>query len=109
MDVSQFITWSTLFSFIFFSLGIYAITLVIRSIVEALWVKAKNNRYWRGIFLPIGGIVNGAILGALLRFIPLPEMLSEHLSNRMLYGAVCGLFASFIYNRVKAWINNQAS
>lgn len=108
MDLSQFITWQMLFSFVLLSLGIYAMTLVIRTIVEVLWVNAKNNRYWREIFLPLGGIANGIILGALLSVFPLPELLSNHLSNRMIYGAVCGLFASFLYNRAKSWINSRS-
>ena len=108
MDVlMQLLTLPTLFSFVFLCLSIYAVTLVIRSVVEGVWQKAKDNRYWREIFLPIGGIINGALLAGNLSFLPLPELLSAHVSNRILYGMVCGLFASFIYGRVKAWIKSK--
>lgn len=104
MDVSQFLTWQFVFSFVFLSLATYAVTLIIRTIIESVWAKAKDNKYWNEIFLPLGGIVNGALLGVILVFMPLPDILYNHFSNRIVYGMICGLFTAFVYNRIKSWI-----
>lgn len=109
MGLEQLFSGQLLFSFVFLSLGAYIITLIIRSIIEVMWVGVKDNKYWREIFLPLGGIANGMILGGVLQFFPLPELLGAHISNRILFGAICGLFASFMYNRIKSWINNKIS
>lgn len=88
-------------------LGVYVITFVIRRVVETVWPKVKFNRYWREIFVPIGPIVNGAILGLVMKTWVFPEIVGESRSGRMVYGAVCGLFSAFLYNRIRAWLKSK--
>lgn len=91
---------------IFLCLGIYVITFVMRKVIETWKPKVRFNRWWREIFVPIGPIVNGALLG-LMKNIAWPDMLGESLGGRMLYGAICGLFSAFIYNRIRAWMKSK--
>lgn len=98
-----FVNWQTLV----FCLGIYLITLVIRTFLETFWQKAKENRFYRELFLPLGAIVNGAIIGAIAHKFPWPAPgLTSSLLARCMYGAICGLVSSWVYGRFKSWINS---
>lgn len=88
-------------------LGIYVITFVVRRVVETTWPKVKVNRYWREIFVPIGPIVNGAVLGYCMKAFTWPEMVGTSVGGRILFGSVCGLFSAFLYNRIRAWLKTK--
>jgi hypothetical protein len=102
--LEQFFSWQTLV----LCLAIYVVTYVIRTMVESLWKQASENRFWRELFLPLGGIGNGALFGLLVPRFPWPEMLAGDTLNHIIYGSVCGLFSSFLYNRVKSWLNSKS-
>lgn len=91
---------------IFLCLGVYVIVYVQRKIIETWKPKIKFNRWWREIFVPIGPIAVGAALG-LMKNLVWPDILGESVGARILYGAVCGLFSAFIYNRIRAWIKSK--
>lgn len=88
-------------------LGVYVITFVMRRVVETVWPKVKFNRYWREIFVPIGPIANGAFLGWAMKTWVFPEIVGDSVSGRVVYGAVCGLFSAFLYNRIRAWLKSK--
>jgi hypothetical protein len=88
-------------------LGVYVVTFMVRRVVETVWPKVKFNRYWREIFVPIGPIVNGGLLVLVMTTWVFPEVVGESVSGRVVYGAVCGLFSAFMYNRVRAWLKSK--
>lgn len=88
-------------------LGVYVITFVTRRVVETVWPKVKFNRYWREIFVPIAPIANGAILGLVMKTWVYPDIVGTSWGARMMYGAVCGLFSAFLYNRIRAWLKSK--
>jgi hypothetical protein len=88
-------------------LAIYAIIFVVRTVVEGLWKSAKDNRYWRDIVLPISGIVIGGLFGLVAYVFPWPEGFADHVSNRVIFGAVCGIFVNHVYSTVKSWLSSK--
>ena len=82
--------------------AIYAIVFVTRKVLEGIPVfKLAANKYWRDIVLPILPIVFGVVLGC----IPTTEVLYPGnigltLINRIIFGAVAGLFSSWVYAKV---------
>lgn len=106
MDLTQFITWPMAFSTIFLCLAIYAMTLIVRTIVETIWAKADANKYWTHIAVPLAPLGNGLILG-LFKAFPWPEIIGHTTSSHMMFGCVCGLFSGWIFAKIKAWLNIQ--
>lgn len=88
-------------------LGVYMVTFVVRRVCETVWPKIKFNRYWREIFVPIGPIVNGGLLALVMKTWVFPDVVGESVSGRVVYGAVCGLFSAFMYNRIRAWLKSK--
>lgn len=100
---ATFVNWQTLL----LCLGICVITFVIRTIVETFWVDAKTNRFWRELFLPLGAICNGALIGAFAHMFPWPIAgISESLIAKLFYGAVCGMASGTVYSRFKSWLKS---
>lgn len=87
-------------------LAIYLLTYVIRKVVEGAWKGAKENRLWREVWLPIGPIANGALVGLLAKTFVWPAVVGTSLSGRVMYGAICGVFSALIYNRIRSWIQS---
>ncbi len=69
--------------------GIYLMTFVIRTVVETYWKGYAVSKFWNHIFLPLGAICNGAIIA--------------------MAAAILGLFSGFMYNRIKAYMTNNAA
>lgn len=88
-------------------LAIYLMTYVIRKIVEGFWVGAKANRLWREVWLPIGPIVNGGLIGLMAKTFVWPEIVGTSLSGRIMYGAICGVFSALLYSRVRSFISSK--
>ncbi len=98
------INWQSLL----FCLGIYAITYVIRSVVEALWKKSATSNIWNELFLHVGPIATGMFLGAVSKAFPFPLQIGQTMLGRILYGAVTGLLSGWVYGRLQAWLNIAA-
>ena len=88
-------------------LGVYVMTYVVRRVVETIVPGLQMNRYWREIFLPLGPIANGALLGLVMKTFVFPDLVNGSLSGRIVYGSVCGLFSAFMYNRVRSWLASK--
>lgn len=96
-----FVNWNTAL----LCLGIYLLTHVIRTVVETLWKGAKANRFWKEIFLPLGPIGNGAMLGLLAKKFPLPMPIADSIMAKMMYGAACGIACGWVFSRFRSWFN----
>lgn len=87
-------------------LSVYLMTYVIRKIVEGAWKGAKANRIWREVWLPIGPIVNGGLIGVMAKTFVWPTVVDTSLSGRIMYGAICGVFSALFYSRVRSFIQS---
>lgn len=90
-------------------LAVYLMTFVIRKVVEGFWKGAKANHYWREVWLPIGPIVNGGLIGLMAKTFVWPAVIGTSLSGRIMYGAICGVFSALLYARVRSFISNKPS
>lgn len=84
---------------IFVCLGVYITTFIVRTIVENVWVGAKDNRIWTAVVLPLGPIFNGAALA----FAPgaSAEMIQGYVWAQLTYGGLCGLASGWVYARYR--------
>jgi hypothetical protein len=94
------------YQFVLFSLGIFAITWVIRSIVEYVAPKAVNNRFWESLCLPILPVVMGSIMAYMATKYAYPAGLTS-LSGRLLFGSVSGMFSSSVYKIAKGMLKDK--
>lgn len=88
-------------------LGIYLITYLIRTIIETYWENSKDNKFWNHIFLPLGAICNGMIIGYFAKLFPWPMAIGASATGRVMFGGIAGMMSGFVYNRVKAWVNDN--
>jgi hypothetical protein len=58
--------------------------------------------------LPLMAIVLGMILGACAKMFPWPLAIGASFVGRALYGAICGLFSTFLYSRIKVFLKKDA-
>lgn len=96
---SEILTWQLAAQFILLCVNIYLLTFAIRRVVETSWPKIKYNNFWKEIFLPLGPIGNGVILSLV---VSLPwETPIQGFWLKSMFGAFCGQFSGYVYNRVK--------
>lgn len=99
-----FANWQT----VVFCLGIYFLTYVIRTAVEALWKGAGDSNLWNELGLHCGPIGTGALLALLATKFPWPMPIRDAMSAKLMYGAICGGMSGFVYGRIRAWIGVAA-
>jgi len=96
--------------FIIFSLGIVAVTSVLRTVVEYLLanvkVMAKESKLWNDLILPIMPVVLGSVSAILIKGYPYPEGISAT-GGRLVFGLVAGLLSTLLYRIVKAFFNQK--
>ena len=102
--IKNFITFEALF----LCLSIYLITHVVRKLLIGLWPRLEKHRLWSSLFLPLATIFIGAACGFGVKTFVWPEVLSSHISSRMLWGAICGSFSAFVYGRVRSFLEGRA-
>ena len=93
---------------IFVCLAAYVLTYVLRTFVQGVWADSKTNHYWNELFLPLGPIVNGALLGLAAKSFMWPDLANKTVLARMMYGAICGMFSALLYARVRSWLASKA-
>lgn len=97
-----FLTWQ----FMFFCLGIAAITFVFRKILEFTVLnnpKLPGNpksRIWRELILPIAPVLLGAVAGFFAVQYPYPDGLVHSAYGRISFGLVAGLLSGLAYRVV---------
>jgi uncharacterized membrane protein YedE/YeeE len=96
--------------FIIFSLGIVAITSVLRTVVEYILtnvkVMAKESKLWNDLILPIMPVVLGSVSTVFIKGYPYPEGISAT-GGRFVFGLVAGLLSTLLYRIVKALFNQK--
>lgn len=104
-----FLSWQTLL----LCLGIFLITFGIRRVVETGWVKAKKNKWWNEVVLPMKPIVVGALFGRFMLSFPWPTAVAGNKWAQVFYGAFCGLISGWVYGRLRAimrtWVGNKVA
>lgn len=92
--------------FIMFSLGVFVVTWIIRSVVEYFVPKAVNSKFWESLCLPIMPVVVGATIAYFATKYAYPNGLTS-LSDRLLFGSVAGLLSSSLYKVIKAALKDK--
>ncbi len=93
--------------FIFFALAIFAITFVIRTIVEYFWKGADASAEWNNLLLPLMPIVFGAIAGIFAS--AYPTTLGTTIFAREVFSLTAGLLSGLVYKMLKGYIKSQIS
>lgn len=96
--------------FIIFSLGIVAITSVLKTmgeyfVLNVISKKYKNSKLWGDLILPILPVILGPIVAIEITSYPYPVGL-ETSGARLVFGLVSGLLSGLVYRVVKAIIKN---
>jgi hypothetical protein len=88
-------------TFVFLSLAVWALTLVVRTIMEAIFSSLKANATWNDHILEILPILIGSIGSFAAKKFPFPNGLTT-ISGRIVFGLAAGLLASSVYRKVKS-------
>jgi len=102
---------------LYLCLTVYVVTYFVRMLFEGIWrvldaqgaVKKLSilGRIWSEIVVPVLPILTGGCLGFAAKTFVWPDFAMSTKLARILYGAVCGLFSSFVYNRIRGWIKSK--
>ena len=101
--LSQFFTWQ----FLMACLGIYAITFVVRTVVDYYVETEKTMKFWQNLVLPIMPIIFGGVGAWLLKGFPYPDGLVL-LAGKITWAGVAGLLSSAVYRLINAMISLKA-
>lgn len=105
--LTQFLSTAT----IVFCLAIWGLVWVQRKLLEHFVpsvrdAETKWGQFWRNLFLPLGPVGTGAILGALFTKYPYPEVFASF-SGRFCFGVACGLLSGLVYRLIKKNITEK--
>lgn len=95
--LSAFLSWQL----ILFSLGIFFLIWIVRTIVEFCSPAVVKSRAWTDLFLRLSPVIVGAIVGYFATGFPYP-FLSTAMSGRVLFGVVSGGLSSLLYGSIKS-------
>jgi hypothetical protein len=92
--------------FIFLSLGIWALTLVVRKITEFILDKpqvpaSKTSRIWTDLILPLLPVFIGLVFGIFVKKYAYPESMIST-SSRIVFAVVAGMFSGLVFRVVKS-------
>jgi hypothetical protein len=94
------------YQFILFSLGVFAMVWVIRTIVEFIIPQTDGHKIWEKLILPLLPITIGTIIGFLATKYAYPDGLVS-LSDRLFFGSVAGMFSSCVYQVTKGMLKDK--
>ncbi len=111
MDFTHAFSAFAAFSFVLVCLLAFGTTYVIRTVVEAVWEgstathpSALAAKLWQKIFVPLGPMGNGALLG-LIPALPWPkDLIGETTWGHVAFGFLGGMFANIVYARFRDWV-----
>lgn len=100
--------FSAIFStqLIFFALAIFALTFIIRTVLEYFISLLKTSNVWNNLILPVMPLMLGA-LGGLSKTYPNPLGIS--IFARETFGLVAGLVSGLGYQMLKGFISSYLS
>lgn len=101
--VEQFLSIAT----IVFCLVVAFLVLIQRRIAETAFPKIKRNKYWRGLFLPLGPAATGFLLSWLVTSYPYPELFANSSVARAFFGITCGLASGVVYRIFKQFFGDK--
>lgn len=103
---------------IYLCLAIYVVTYLIRRVIEGTWSiliqqgdakkTSVSSRIWDEVVVPILPILIGGGLSFAAKTFVWPDFAIKTKLARFLYGCICGLFSSFIYNRIRGWLKSKS-
>lgn len=95
--LEQFLNLST----VVLCLAIFALVWVQRRAIETYLPKVKEMKSWKEFWVPLAPLGTGALLGAVAKPYPWPEMFADSMVSRMIFGIVCGLGSGLVYRLFK--------
>lgn len=100
------------YQFILFCLCLAAITYVLRLTVQFFILDnpqmpgSRASAFWKELLLPIAPVVNGAVLGFLVKGSIYPEIVIDK-AGRVMFGLVAGLLSGLVYRVVWGMIKSK--
>lgn len=100
------------YQFVLFCLGLAAITYVIRLAVQFFILDnpkmpgSRVSAFWREFLLPIAPVVNGAIIGLLVKSSLYPTVV-DGTASRVFFGLVAGLLSGLVYRVIWGLIKTK--
>lgn len=95
---------------VIFSLGIAAVIVVIRRIVDYILDNftrfSQHTKIWNGLILPILPVLLGGIAGGVLSNFPYPDGLTVNY-DRVIFGLVAGLFSTLLYKVINSLLGDK--
>ena len=102
---------------LYLCLAVYVVTYFVRMLFEGIWrvldsqgdVKKLSilGRILNEVIVPVLPIFIGGCLGFAAKTFVWPDFAMSTKLARVLYGAICGLFSSFVYNRIRGWLKSK--
>lgn len=116
MDINSFAKAIFNFQTVYLCLAIYVLTYLSRRLFEGTWkvlvqqgeVKkgALPARIWTEVIVPVLPIILGGALSFAAKTFVWPDYAMKTTLARVIYGCICGLFSTFIYNRIRGWLKS---
>jgi hypothetical protein len=100
--LSVFLSWQ----FIMFSLGIYVITWMMRTLLEYRFPKVITSKFYSEIVLPFTPVLVGAVVAFFATQYAYPAGIS-FLSGRLVFGATTGMFSGLIFRVIKSMLKSK--
>jgi hypothetical protein len=94
--ISALLSWQ----FLMFSIGVFTIVWIIRTIVEYIFPKADGSKFWEKLALPIMPPIVGIIAALIAKHYPYPDSITT-VSGRIFFGMVTGILSGLAYQLVK--------
>lgn len=97
------------FQFLIWCVAIAAITFILTKVIENFILSnenvkmSKTDKIWKNVILPIAPIVNGVILGLLIKAF-YPAEIANISSGRLFFGIAAGMLSGVVYRIVKGFI-----
>jgi hypothetical protein len=92
--------------FLLFSIGVFAIIYILRTILETAFPSITTNRIWEKAILPISPFVIGCVIALIAKNYAYPDNLSSEL-ERFFFGLIAGMFSGTSYQIVKGLLKKE--
>lgn len=92
--------------FLLFSIGVFAIIFVFRTLLETSFPSLNTNRIWQKAVLPISPFIVGCIIALIAKNYAYPDNLSSEL-ERFFFGLIAGMFSGISYQIVKGLLKKE--